>query len=259
MMKPMHARGKTLNVNGQPLISAPLVAATREALLDELAQILPKKPDIVEWRVDFFEAIGDIAAAVATANALRNVAGETPIIFTRRAAHEGGNAISVSEEAVVALYEAMCASASVDFIDYELSQAPEHRARLRAASAAHGVGMIASFHNFQLTPPQHELVEILMRAEQQGADVAKLAVMPKSPADVLVLLAATEEASARMNIPLITMSMGGIGAMTRACGWMFGSALTFAVGQSNSAPGQMPIGELRAALQIMQRAVSGQA
>ncbi len=259
MLKPLKARGRTLNVDGQPLICAPLVAATLDALLDELAQILTKQPDIVEWRVDFFEAIGNIAAAVATANALRNMAGATPIIFTRRATHEGGNAIRIPEDAVVALYEAICASGSIDFIDYELSQAPEHCARLRAASAAHNVGMIASFHNFQLTPPQHELVEILMRAEQQGADVAKLAVMPKSPADVLVLLAATEEASARMNIPLITMSMGPLGAMTRTSGSMFGSALTFAVGQSSSAPGQMPIDELRTALQIMQRAVSGQA
>jgi 3-dehydroquinate dehydratase I len=256
-MKPLRARGKTLNVNGQPLICAPLVAPSREGLLEELKQILPKRPDIVEWRVDFFAAIDDIAAAVATANALRKMAGATPIIFTRRAAIEGGNAITVSEAAVVALYEAMCASGSVDFVDYELCQAPAHRARIRAASAAHGVGMIGSSHNFKFTPPHGELVALLVRAERQGVDVAKLAVMPQSPADVLVLLAATEEASACVNIPLITMSMGGIGAMSRTCGWMFGSALTFAVGQSSSAPGQMPIDELRTALQIMQRAVTG--
>ena len=77
------------------------------------------------------------------------------------------------------------------------------------------------------------------------------------PGDVLVLLQATLEASQRVGIPLITMSMGGVGAMTRLCGWLYGSALTFAVGKSSSAPGQIPIEDLRAALKTIQRAVSG--
>jgi len=41
-------------------------------------------------------------------------------------------------------------------------------------------------------------------------------------------------------VPLITMSMGAIGAVTRFCGGAFGSAATFGVtsGTTASAPGQ---------------------
>ena len=113
-----------------------------------------------------------------------------------------------------------------------------------------------SYHNFESTPPRVELVGNIIEAERQGADIAKVAVTPRAPGDVLVLLEATLDASQRVRIPLIAMSMGGLGAMTRLCGWMYGSALTFAAGKSSSAPGQIPIEELRAALRTLQRAAS---
>jgi 3-dehydroquinate dehydratase-1 len=50
------------------------------------------------------------------------------------------------------------------------------------------------------------------------------------------------------------MAMGGLGAVSRLCGGVFGSALTFAVGAAASAPGQVPIDEVRATLAVLQRA-----
>ena len=256
-MKPLKVRGRTLNPRGHALICTPLVARTTDTIQAELASILPKNPDVIEWRVDFFEAIHDPGRVIGAARTIRQAAGSIPIIFTRRASHEGGEPISLAEEVIVALYEEVCASNTIDIIDYELSQSVENRARLRVASRAHDVAMIMSYHNFISTPTSEEMVGKIADAERQGADIAKVAVMPQAPADVLVLLAATLEASRRVEIPLITMSMGGIGAITRLCGWMYGSTLTFAVGESSSAPGQIPIDELRAALKTVQRAAYG--
>jgi 3-dehydroquinate dehydratase-1 len=50
------------------------------------------------------------------------------------------------------------------------------------------------------------------------------------------------------------MSMGGYGSVSRMVGIVFGSALTFAVGKSSSAPGQIPIEELRTVLATVRRA-----
>jgi 3-dehydroquinate dehydratase-1 len=256
-MRPLKVRGRTLNSHGHALICTPLVASTADALQAELASILPKRPDLIEWRVDFFEDIHDPVRVVNLARSIRQAAGAIPIIFTRRASHEGGEPIALAEEAVVALYEAVSASGAIDIIDYELSQSAENKARLRAASRAHEVLMILSYHNFKGTPACADLVASIADAERQGADIAKVAVMPQTPGEVLVLLQATLQASQRVEIPLITLSMGGIGAITRLCGWIYGSSLTFAVGESSSAPGQIPIEELRAALTTLQRAVSG--
>jgi 3-dehydroquinate dehydratase-1 len=42
------------------------------------------------------------------------------------------------------------------------------------------------------------------------------------------------------------MSMGRLGLASRAAGFLFGSDLSFAGGRQSSAPGQIPIAELRA-------------
>jgi 3-dehydroquinate dehydratase I len=257
-MMPLIVRGKTLNPHGHALICTPLTGRTVDALQAELAIIVPKRPDVVEWRADYFAYIHDAVQVVEVARLIRRQAGDIPLIFTRRAAHEGGEKIAIAEEDVVRLYEAVSGSGDIDIIDYELSQSAENRLRLRAASRAQGVSMIMSYHNFESTPTSSELVAKLVEAEQQDADIAKVAVMPQTTADVLVLLQATLAASQYLKIPLITMSMGAMGAMTRLCGAMFGSALTFAIGGSGSAPGQIAIEDLRAALNTLERAASGQ-
>src|SRR5207237_7681533 len=112
-----------------------------------------------------------------------------------------------------------------------------------------------SFHDFKATPPADALVQRFERAAALGADAGKIAEMPQSLEDVLTLLAATARASASASIPLVSMAMGPLGAVTRASGWLFGSAMTFAVGASSSAPGQMPIDDVRAAIEVLQCAV----
>jgi 3-dehydroquinate dehydratase-1 len=80
--------------------------------------------------------------------------------------------------------------------------------------------------------------------------------MPQSPQDVLTLLGATYEASQTLTVPLISMSMGGLGSLSRTMGWLYGSAATFAVGESSSAPGQIAVDDLRAVLATLRRAVN---
>ena len=89
-----------------------------------------------------------------------------------------------------------------------------------------------------------------------GADLPKYAVMPRTPGDVLALLAATWEASSEIG-PVITMSMGELGKITRAEGGVFGSCLTFGAGLNASAPGQIDAENLRAILEDLQPYDSG--
>ena len=143
------------------------------------------------------------------------------------------------------LHAAVCAARCVDIIDFELSNPAGQLAQLRQASRANDVAMIMSYHNFQSTPEAAILAAKFAEAEQLGADIGKVATMPKSPEDVLTLLSAVWRASEAGGIPLIAMSMGGFGSVSRIVGGVFGSALTFAVGKSSSAPGQIAIEDLR--------------
>ena len=68
---------------------------------------------------------------------------------------------------------------------------PEHVQRVRESTRAHGTRLILSYHNFGYTPGREFLVQRFLEAERLGADVAKVAVMPRDRMDVLTLLAAT--------------------------------------------------------------------
>jgi len=250
-------KGQPIGGGAFPLIITPLVGRTVPELMGELEAILPKQPDLLEWRIDFFDGIADADRVIETARAIKRAAGAVPILLTRRNATEGGQPIGVPEAAVVAMYRRACEAGCVDLIDYELSNAPDALRELREVSAAHGVAMIMSYHNFELTPDHDMLLGKFAQAQRLGADVAKVAVMPRDPQDVLTLLGATYAASQSVHIPLISMSMGGIGSISRIMGWLYGSAATFAVGKSSSAPGQMAVEELRAALATVRRAVTG--
>jgi len=251
-----------MTLNGQaiaggkfPLICTPLVGRTLDRLMAELTVVLPKKPDVLEWRVDFFEQIGDSSAVIAAAKAIKKEAGDIPLLFTRRSTMEGGEKITLNEGQVLTLYEAVCASKTIDLIDYEMANDAANIVRVRTAAKEHDIKLVLSFHNFSYTPGLETLASKFLMADQLGADVAKVAVMPRDLDDVLTLLTATREASKKLRIPLISMSMGPLGALTRMVGGVFGSALTFAFGASSSAPGQVPIEDLNTVLAVLQKSM----
>jgi len=241
-----------------PRICTPLVCRTRERLLAEVASILPKLPDLLEWRVDHFGAIADTAAVIATLRELRATAGGLPIIFTCRAKAEGGHRIPIGEAQVVELYEAVAETRLVEFIDFELDNDPGLVRRVRQCTHAHEVRLILSYHNISYTPGHDFMVERFLEAERLGADVAMVQVRPRNRADVLRLLAATAEADTKAHIPLISMSIGPLGSVSRIVGGLFGSSVSFAVGDKASAPGQVPIGDLVTAFDIIRRARGGE-
>ena len=253
--KPILVNGKPLGSGRFPAICTPLVGRTREQVLAEVALLVTKQPDLLEWRVDFFQEIGNVAAVVALAGEIRQAAGRIPVLFTRRSVTEGGEPIPLNEEHVVALITAVCASRTVELVDFEMNNDPTHIALVRAATQAHGIGLVLSFHNFQSTPSQEVLSQHFAQAQSLGADVAKIAVMPERLEDVLSVLGATLESSQKLDIPLVSMSMGGYGALTRLFGWAFGSAMGFAVGAAASAPGQVPIEDMNTVLGILQKSM----
>ena len=109
-----------------------------------------------------------------------------------------------------------------------------------------GVKVIMSNHDFFKTPSKEEIISRLCAMQEKGADIPKIAVMPQSKKDVLTLLSATNEmVEEHADRPIITMSMAATGVISRVCGEVFGSALTFGAVGKASAPGQMGAGELK--------------
>lgn len=253
--RPIEFGGKPLGGGDVPAICIPLVARERSALLNELRAVLALGPDIVEWRVDHFLTSNPPTSTPDTLRDLRSIldsaSSSVPFIFTLRSQAQGGEPCGLDADRAAAIIVAAIDSGSVQFVDLELTAPAELAARARAAAHRANVRTIVSWHDFSGTPPAADIFDRLQRAVAAGGDVAKVAVMPRSMADVLALFEASERAYREIDRPLITMAMGPLGGVTRVFGGMFGSSLTFAAGAASSAPGQWPAESLRSALEVI--------
>ena len=254
---PIRLRGQPLAGGRLPAVCAPLVARERAALIAEARQACALRPDLLEWRIDFFSAFADRDEVLAAARELRAAAGDLPILLTRRSVREGGQTIELAEFEVLDTYQALAEARLVDLLDWEMESAAPDLERAQVMAYQAQLPLVLSFHDFQRTPPAEELLARFRKAATLGADVAKIAVMPQHMEDVHAVLGATLAASRELRIPVVSMAMGGLGAVSRVCGGAFGSALTFAVAGAASAPGQMPIEDVRSVLEALSRANAG--
>ena len=248
-MASIEVRGLLIG-EGRPKICAPLVGRDSEELAREVALTAAAAPDLVEFRIDFFREVGDPEKVTAALRLLRRELGETPILFTFRTKGEGGQA-DIGWDRYAELNELACGSGLIDLVDLELFAPEPQRSRVASRARALGVRLVVSNHDFGKTPDVSVMVGRLAAAAQIG-DIPKIAVMPCRAEDVLALLAASVEAGKRLGgAPRIALSMGGIGAVSRLTGEVFGSAVTFGSVVAASAPGQIPVQELRVGLDIV--------
>ena len=102
------------------------------------------------------------------------------------------------------------------------------------------------------TPSQDEIEKRLLKQDQMGADVLKIAVMPKSKQDVFTLMNATLKVSQQTTKPLLTMSMGQLGTISRVATANMGGSYSFGMIGQASAPGQIDVTKLKQILQTVQ-------
>lgn len=253
-MNPVKVRNVEIGT-GIPKICVPIVGVTREDILSAAETIKSTKADVVEWRVDWYEDIFDFEKTEETMRALREVLGETPILFTFRTSKEGGEK-AIETETYVKLNQKAAMSGLIDLVDIEAFTGDDAVKAVVETAHANQVKVVASNHDFHATPDKEEIVSRLRKMQELGADIPKIAVMPQNKKDVLTLLAATEEmATEYADRPIITMSMSGTGVISRLCGEVFGSALTFGAVGKASAPGQMGAEELATVLELLHKSL----
>jgi len=207
--------------------------------------------ELIEWRADFYDGVLNEQKIEETIKALRHIINDIPLIFTIRTDAEGGR-IRISGANYANLLTFVTGTGEADIIDVELFKDGADIGELVQDIHALGSLVIMSNHNFQKTPEKDEIIRRLCQMQELGADLPKIAVMPNSPADVLSLLCATEEmAMKHATKPLVTMSMGGLGSISRLSGEIFGSSMTFGSAGKSSAPGQISVSELKRCLQTI--------
>ena len=240
---------------GAPKIIIPIVGVTKEEILDAARSFASVTYDVVEWRVDWFEGVFDFAKVEEVLKELRDILGDKPLLMTFRTSKEGGEK-AISDADYIDLNVKAANTGYVDFVDVEIFTGDDVVSTIIEKAHAAGVKVIASNHDFHKTPAKSDIIYRLRKMQDMGADIPKIAVMPQNKKDVLTLLAATEEmANDYADRPIITMSMAGTGVISRLCGEVFGSSMTFGAVGKASAPGQMGAEDLNTVLALLHNAM----
>ncbi len=251
---------------GLPKICVPLTETDLDSLVRSARNLSGTAFDFVEWRADFFDGLTNGSARFEVLKALRDELGDIPVLFTIRTREEGGQA-DLSVRQYEEINRSVIESGLADMVDVELTKGDDVMKSLCASaqnsvvrdstnpSADHPstVKIVASKHDFNQTPAESEIVDSLCRMQELGADVVKYAVMPTCERDVLTLLSASVIMKEQHHsTPFITMSMGRLGVVSRVCGSLSGSAVTFGTVGNASAPGQLPADLLKLFLENLE-------
>lgn len=236
---------------GRTKICTPIAGATDDEVLEQAKAAAAAEPDLVEWRADYYEHITNVSDADALVKKLAETLGSLPILFTYRSSNEGGRGRTDSKTyESVALWAA--GRPEIAIIDIEgLASAYDAEVLVRHIHEA-GKPVIGSAHFFKSTPKKRELIDIFDRLQRTGADVLKVAAMPEKSRDVLRIMNVTKDVDSEVPCPLITISMGDLGKITRISGSVTGSCMTFGVAAAATAPGQMSVADLKNVMQQVQ-------
>lgn len=236
--------------SGKPLICVSVMDEKKDDIVAEIKRLVDEHVEMVEWRVDAFEGVESPNAVREVLKEMAPYIKETILVFTFRSKEQGGMR-SLNNEKVYDLHQVAAESKVVDFIDVEYFYTEDADDEICCLQKS-GTKVITSHHDFHETPSADVLFMLLEQMKHSNADIVKLAMMPQSAEDVLRLIEETNHFHKRYpNQPLITMSMGKLGAISRVCGELVGSCVTFGAGKNASAPGQIKVENLEKILDVM--------
>ena len=209
--------------DGIPKICISVVEKNEKDIIKYIKEISKLPVDIIEWRADFF--IDDINKyndnfddIISFSKEIKKLSSK-PILFTLRSNKEGGNIKYNMYESIINLYD-------------DLTLKENDIKKLIKSASSNNIKTIISNHDFNKTPSKKEIISRINKMIRLKCDIAKVAYMPKNKKDVITLLDASSDIK---NFPVIAISMGNIGIISR----IFGSVLTFASAKRSSAPGQL--------------------
>ncbi|ENV03286.1 catabolic 3-dehydroquinate dehydratase [Acinetobacter sp. NIPH 817] len=232
----------------------PITAKTKEQALAQ-AQVIANTADadLAEFRIDLLSFASETKQVIALGHELKKILGNKPMIATIRTKNEGGQ-LEISDADYGKSYQAYLKNPFMDWLDVEMFRDQKVVSEIVQKAHQKKVLVVMSNHDFQKTPSQDEIEKRLLKQDQMGADILKIAVMPKSKQDVFTLMNATLKVSQQTTKPLLTMSMGQLGTISRVATANMGGSYSFGMIGEASAPGQIDVTKLKQILKTVQPA-----
>lgn len=230
----------------------PITAKTKEQAIAQAKVIAANQAaDLAEFRIDLLDFAADSKQVISLGHELKKILGDKSMIATIRTHNEGGK-LTISDADYGKIYQVYLKQPFMDMLDVEMFR--DQQVVKNTVKLAHDkkVLIVMSNHDFQKTPSEDEIVKRLLKQDQLGADILKIAVMPQSKQDVFTLMNATLKVSQQSKKPLLTMSMGKLGTISRIATANMGGSFSFGMIGEASAPGQIDVTQLKQFLKTVQ-------
>lgn len=207
-----------------------------DRLLELAAAAKEEGAEVLEVRVDLFKKVNLAGLKKSLKEIKRKI--KLPIIATVRRKDEGGGRRYTERER---LHIFRSLTPMVDGVDIELRSEKIIGEVIREAKLRGRLALV-SYHNLTKTPPDGILKDRACRAKEIGADIVKIATLAKNKRDVARLLCFTYQCPHK---PLVTISLGRVGSISRIIAPLFGSRLTYGCVETEAAPGQLHVLHLK--------------
>ncbi len=194
--------------------------------------------DLLEYRIDnLLSHEADAARTMETS--------PRPVLLTVRRPAEGGHG-NLEDSDRPGIYRRHLHRAAV--VDTEVaSLATPPFAGFAQEVRSAGATLVASYHNFERFPGREALAARLDEAFAHGADIAKVAVVLPTMADLFALADLVEHHRSEGRL-VSAMGMGPLGKLSRLVLAKAGSCLNYGYLQTPNAPGQWEAARLSALL-----------
>lgn len=249
-------KGKKIG-EGSPKICVPVMGRTEEEILRQINRMNTLQNnqmiDMVEIRADYFQGLESPDEIKRLMTAVQCELSEKIALFTIRSEKEGGKRLSSELTDIDQINRLVISNKLADIVDVELADGNPSKRELVELAHENAVKIIMSYHNFDATPEQEFMTGKLEAMKNMGADIIKIAVMPKSIHDVYRLMETALYTKEKLDVPLVAISMGALGAITRISGALYGSGITFGTMEQASAPGQIPVSDLKRMMDDIER------
>jgi 3-dehydroquinate dehydratase-1 len=211
-------------------ICVSIAEASSASLAAQAKKALDAGADYIEARLDFI-APDEVMKAAEAIDKDRSV-------FTLRPKSQGGRFSGTEEERVKLLRKLAEKKPMLVDVELETLQANDNLADyLELAS----IPVLVSWHNFESTPPNEELSEILTEMRIYS-NYVKVVTTAKSVDDAARLMLLYQNTA---GLYPIIFAMGEAGVMTRVLCALYGAPYTYAALDKAVAPGQLTLAQMR--------------
>ena len=184
--------------------------------------------DIIELRVDMFDSFAPEHVEHVFRTAREKF--DKPLIATVRDSKEGGRKEIQDRPAMYRLVIPFSDAVDVEILADDVMKQAKDLCRDK------GSLLIGSYHNFESTPADNFLEQLIATGIRNGADVVKIAVTAKEEDDFIRLMLLTMRHKSQ---GIITIAMGDKGLPSRVFSPLFGSLIAYGSINKPSAPGQL--------------------